>query len=58
MLLELRADEAADIVNCIEGEIECAQGSLKCLTEPDERYERNDTQLYILRLTALLGKLK
>ena len=58
MTLVLQPEEVADITNCIEGEMECARESLKSLTEPDERYEYNDTQLYISRLERLLCKVK
>lgn len=58
MELSLNTEEVADIINAVENEIEDARDTLKCLTEPDERYEYNDIQLYIARLVALVNKLK
>lgn len=58
MELSLNTEEVADIINAIENEIEDARDTLKCLTELEDRYEYNDTQLYIARLVALVNKLK
>lgn len=58
MTIELNTDEVADIINAVEGEMECSRQSLKSLTELEDRYEYNDTQLYISKLNKLVTKLK
>lgn len=58
MTIELDTDEVADIINAVEGEMECSRQSLKSLTELEDRYEYNDTQLYIAKLNKLVTKLK
>lgn len=58
MTIELSTDEVADIINAVEGEMECSRQLLKNLTELEDRYEYNDTQLYISKLNRLVTKLK
>lgn len=42
MNITLTKDEALRVQDCIDDNIDAMEQDLKCLTEPDERYERND----------------
>lgn len=42
MTIILTKDEALRVQDCISDNIDAMEQDLKSLTEPDERYERND----------------
>lgn len=53
MAVELTSDELSLIIESLSDSIDTHEAILKDLTAPDERYERNDVQNKLLRLTAL-----
>ena len=56
MTIILTKDEALRVQDCISDNIEAMEQDLKCLTEPDERYERNDLLLETQWLRELKEK--
>lgn len=58
MAVELTSDEIQLIIESLSDSITTHESVLKDLTEPDERYERNDVQNKLLRLTKLHDNLK
>lgn len=55
---ELTIHQKRDLVYAIEVTIDAESSALKDLTEPDERYERYDTEQRIARLRQLKEILK
>lgn len=53
MNIMLTKDEALRVQDCISDSIDAMEQSLKSLTEPDERYERNDLLQEIQRMRRL-----
>lgn len=53
MAVELTSDELQLIIESLSDSIDTHEAILKDLTAPDERYERNDVQNKLLRLTTL-----
>lgn len=53
MTVVLTKEEAAIAQDCISDNIDAMEQDLKSLTEPDERYERNDLLLEIQQLRRL-----
>lgn len=53
MAVELTSDELQLIIESLSDSIATHESVLKDLTAPDERYERNDVQNKLLRLTTL-----
>lgn len=58
MAVELTSDEIGLIIESLSDSIDTHESALKDLTEPDERYERNDVQNKLVRLTILHDQLK
>lgn len=58
MAVELTSDEIGLIIESLSDSIDTYESILKDLTDPDERYERNDVQNKLLRLTTLHDQLK
>lgn len=56
MEVTLTKVEAISIQECIEEHIDFMEMDLKSLTEPDERYERNDLFQQIQQMRALKKK--
>jgi hypothetical protein len=55
---ELTNAEWIDVMEALDNEIDFCRLDLKSLTEPDERYERNDVQNRMLRLQRIYNKIK
>ena len=55
---ELTQAEWVDVMEALDSEIDFCRLDLKSLTEPEERYERNDVQNRMLRLQQLYNKIK
>ena len=53
MNIILTKDEALRVQDCISDNIDAMEQDLKSLTEPDERYERNDLLQEIQRMRRL-----
>ena len=53
MTIILTKDEALRVQDCINDNIDAMEQDLKSLTEPDERYERNDLLQEIQRMRRL-----
>lgn len=53
MTVVLTKEEATIMQDCINDSIDIRELTLKTLTEPDERYERNDLLLEIQQLRRL-----
>lgn len=58
MAVELTSNELELIIESLSDSIDTHKAILKDLTEPDERYERNDVQNKLIRLTTLHDQLK
>lgn len=58
MAVELTSDELELIIESLSDSIDTHKSILKDLTAPDERYEYNDVQNKLLRLTTLHNNLK
>lgn len=58
MAVELTSDELELIIESLSDSIDTHESILKDLTAPDERYEYNDVQNKLLRLTKLHNNLK
>lgn len=56
MNIVLTKDEALKVQGFIDDNIDAMEQDLKSLTEPDERYERNDLLQEIQWARALRGK--
>lgn len=56
MNIMLTKDEALRVQDCISDNIDAMEQDLKCLTEPDERYEYNDLLQEIQWMRALKEK--
>ena len=53
MTVVLTKEEALRVQDCINDNIDAMEQDLKSLTEPDERYERNDLLQEIQRMRRL-----
>lgn len=53
MTIVLTKEEATIVQDCIDDNIDAMEQALKSLTEPDERYERNDLLQEIQRMRRL-----
>lgn len=53
MTVVLTKEEATIVQDCISDNIDAMEQDLKSLTEPDERYERNDLLQEIQRMRRL-----
>ena len=53
MTVVLTKEEATIVQDCINDNIDAMEQDLKSLTEPDERYERNDLLQEIQRMRRL-----
>lgn len=53
MTVVLTKEEALRVQDCIDDNIDAMEQALKSLTEPDERYERNDLLQEIQRMRRL-----
>lgn len=53
MTVVLTKEEATIVQGCINDNIDAMEQDLKSLTEPDERYERNDLLQEIQRMRRL-----
>ncbi len=53
MTVVLTKEEALSVQDCINDNIDAMEQDLKSLTEPDERYERNDLLQEIQRMRRL-----
>ena len=53
MTVVLTEEEATIVQDCINDNIDAMEQDLKSLTEPDERYERNDLLQEIQRMRRL-----
>lgn len=56
MEITLTETEAVTVQECIDDSIDFMLLDLKSLTEPDERYERNDLLQRIQQMRVLKGK--
>lgn len=56
MTVTLTKEEALIVQECLSDFIDTMELSLKCLTEPDERYEYNDLLQEILQVRRLKEK--
>lgn len=56
MTVVLTKEEALNVQDCINDIIDAMEQDLKSLTEPDERYERNDLLQEIQRMRRLKEK--
>lgn len=56
MEITLTETEAITVQKCIDDSIDFMEIDLKSLTEPDERYERNDLLQQIQKMRALKRK--
>lgn len=56
MNITLTKEEALSVQDCINDNIDAMEQDLKSLTEPDERYERNDLLQEIQRMRRLKEK--
>lgn len=56
MTVVLTKEEALSVQDCINDNIDAMEQDLKSLTEPDERYERNDLLQEIQRMRRLKEK--
>lgn len=56
MTVVLTKEEALSVQDCINNNIDAMEQDLKSLTEPDERYERNDLLQEIQRMRRLKEK--
>lgn len=56
MTVVLTKEEALNVQDCINDAIDAMEQDLKSLTEPDERYERNDLLQEIQRMRRLKEK--
>lgn len=57
-MLDLTNNEYALIMQALDDEATALESTLKDLTDPDERYERNDVQNQLLATTRLYNKIK
>ena len=55
MTVVLTKEEAAIVQDCLGDRIDDMERYLECLTEPDERYERNDLLQEIQQARRLKG---
>ena len=55
---DLTNNELSLVMNALSTEIDTLESTMKDLTEPDERYERNDTQNQLLATRQLYNKIK
>lgn len=56
MTVVLTKEEALSVQDCLGDSIDAMEQDLKSLTEPDERYERNDLLQEIQRMRRLKEK--
>ena len=56
MTVVLTKEEVLRVQDCINDNIDAMEQDLKSLTEPDERYERNDLLQEIQRMRRLKEK--
>lgn len=57
-MLNLTNNEMSLLLQALDTEIDTLESVLKDLTEPDERYERNDVQNQLLATRQLYNKIE